>query len=95
MAKTDRKMSRRAFLKGATSLAKVAGISALLDQSVMAAKLASKATVHYQWKPNGDEQCSGCLNFIPGSKPTSIGTCHVVEGPIAPNGWCIAFSPNI
>ncbi|NNM81098.1 MAG: iron oxidase [Burkholderiales bacterium] len=95
MAEEDRKMSRRAFLKGATSLAKVAGISVLLDRRVLAAKLASKETVHYQWKPNGDEQCSSCLNFRAGPKPNSIGACHVVEGQIAPNGWCIAFSPNI
>ena len=95
MAGEDRKMSRRAFLKGASSLAKVAGIAVLLDRQALAAKLASKVTVHYQWKPNGDEQCSGCLNYIPGPKPNAIGACHVVEGPIAPNGWCIAFSPNI
>ena len=43
----------------------------------------SKAAVHYQEQPKGDQKCSTCNNFIAASN-----TCKLVEGQINPNGWC-------
>lgn len=43
----------------------------------------SKAQVHYQEQPKGDQKCSTCNNFIAASN-----TCKLVEGQINPNGWC-------
>lgn len=39
----------------------------------------------YQDTPNGDKQCSNCLQFVP------PGSCKVVEGTISPNGYCLAW----
>jgi hypothetical protein len=47
---------------------------------------ASKALMKYRDEPNGEEQCSNCMQFIPAS-----GECKVVEGSISPNGWCTAY----
>lgn len=43
----------------------------------------SKAQAQYQEQPNGDQQCSTCQHFVAESN-----TCNLVEGQIAPNGWC-------
>lgn len=48
-----------------------------------ATKKVSQASVRYQQKPNGEQQCSRCANFIAESK-----TCKRVEGQINPEGWC-------
>ena len=65
-------------------------MSALIGQ-VQAAK-ASKETMQYREKPNGKEQCSNCMQFIPGKKPEDNGECKVVEGNISPQGWCISYA---
>jgi hypothetical protein len=31
------------------------------------------------------------MQFVPGPKPDANGTCKVVDGPISPNGWCVAY----
>ena len=46
-----------------------------------------KAEVQYQPHPKGKDQCSGCANFI------APKCCKVVAGQIAPDGYCIAFTP--
>lgn len=46
-------------------------------------KKVPQASVMYQTKPNGDQKCSTCTNFIAESK-----TCKLVEGNISPDGWC-------
>lgn len=43
----------------------------------------SKAQAQYQEQPNGDQQCSTCQHFVAESN-----ACNLVEGEIAPNGWC-------
>jgi hypothetical protein len=55
------------------------GIEALAQQK------ASKATMKYQDTPNGDKECSNCLQFVP---PKG---CKVVEGDVSPKGYCIAW----
>lgn len=42
------------------------------------------SAVQYQDQPKGSQRCSA--HFIPG------GQCKLVEGPISPNGWCIAYT---
>lgn len=81
-----KEISRRDLLKGAALLAATAMVRPARAQAK-----ASKAVMKYQDHPNGDAQCSGCLQFEPGKAPTAMGTCKVVEGPISPKGWCIAY----
>jgi hypothetical protein len=41
--------------------------------------------------PKNGQQCDACVQYIAGPKPGAPGGCKVVEGPISPKGWCIAF----
>jgi hypothetical protein len=47
----------------------------------------SQASVQYQAQPKGEQNCSGCINFIADSK-----SCKLVDGQISPNGWCILWA---
>jgi hypothetical protein len=49
---------------------------------------ASQASVQYQDQPKGDQQCSGCINFV------GPNACRVVEGEISPEGWCNLWAPQ-
>ena len=90
-------LSRRAVLRGALAVtcglvmpitffsSPAAGADAAAE-SPKAAKKVSKTSVKYQYKPNGENKCGTCINFIAASK-----TCKRVAGPIDPNGWCILW----
>ncbi len=78
--------SRRALLLSAATapaLATLAGPAA----AQQAQKLAQKV-VQYQEMPKDGHECDGCVNFIAPNQ------CKLVEGPINPKGWCIAFAPK-
>lgn len=52
-----------------------------------AAKKALQASVQYRTHPKGEQKCGQCQHFIAESN-----TCHLVEGQIAPEGWCSLWS---
>lgn len=79
------KLSRRAILKGAALLASTTVIAGLLGSKEALAQKASKASMQYQDKPNGDKQCSNCAQFVPAN------SCQIVEGIISPQGFCISW----
>jgi len=79
------KISRRSALKSAVALAGVACAGLLSQRQAFAQGKVAKAAMKYQDHPNGDKQCSNCMQFIP---PDS---CKVVEGKVSPNGYCIAW----
>ena len=91
MADNERKqLSRRAVLKGA---ALIAGLAPLIQvRSADAAGTVPKAAMKYQDKPNGKQDCSNCVQFIPGKTPAAMGECKVVAGSISPHGWCVAYT---
>jgi hypothetical protein len=94
-AKQDLMLSRRAVLRGAL----LVGCNLIVPLAIFsspangaesaATKKVSKASVKYQNQPKGEQKCSLCKNFIAASK-----TCHRVEGPINPEGWCILWIKN-
>jgi High potential iron-sulfur protein len=88
----DRKFSRRAVIR-IVALASVAPLVAAAVDEAQAAK-ASKATMQYRDTPNGKQDCSNCLQFIPGKTAKANGQCKVVAGSISPHGWCIAYAPK-
>ena len=45
-----------------------------------------KEPVKYQDKPKDNQQCSGCIHFVPPS------SCKLVQGEISPKGWCTLFA---
>jgi len=55
---------------------------------------ASKASMQYRDSPNGKQECSNCMQFIPGKTPKAKGSCKIVAGAISPAGWCIAYTPK-
>ena len=87
-----KKFSRRQIIKfmalGAT--VPIVNVSSLIGQA-QAAKAAKEVT-EYRDEPNGEEQCSKCMQFIPGKTPEANGECRVVEGSISPHGWCSAYT---
>lgn len=73
-------LSRRGVFRGVASM--IGATVALLAMKLPAiAKMAQKAA-GYQVKPSGDQSCANCTLF---KAPDS---CTLVDGTIAPNGWC-------
>ena len=79
--------SRREALKlGAVALA-----GACVTVRAAAQAKASKQAMQYQDQPKNGQQCDQCMHWIPGPKPDAQGQCKVVDGPISPKGYCVAF----
>jgi hypothetical protein len=82
----NQKLSRRTLLARTVMLAGAAlATSVVPSRQASAQQKASKEAMKYQDKPNGDQRCSNCLQFV---APSS---CKVVDGTINPNGYCIAW----
>ena len=85
--------SRRNFVKisGVTIIS--IPLAALTKRSFSATNAAMRTSLKYQDKPNGDKSCAGCVQFVPGSSPTSRGGCKLMPGDteISPNGYCTAW----
>lgn len=79
--------SRRALLKSGALL--LGGICAA--GSALAQAKATKQAMQYQDQPKNGQDCDQCVHFVPGANADAQGTCKVVEGPISPKGWCVAF----
>jgi hypothetical protein len=73
------KSNRRSLLKSLLALASVAALP--LSKRASAQKV-PQAAVQYQDKPKGDQRCDNCAQWEPPN------ACKVVEGKIAPEGWC-------
>ncbi len=82
--------NRKSFLESVIVLPALAGL-VTAAASADAAK-SSQASMHYQSTPSDGKQCSGCNFFIPGSSASASGTCKIVDGSIAPTGYCIAYN---
>lgn len=101
MSKTGRQSSmrlgRRSALKRIAALGVVASAPAwMVSEAAIAAENCNgqtpKSALKYQDKPHGKQQCDNCLHFCAGPKPSAKGTCEVVKGSIAPQGWCTAWA---
>lgn len=77
---------RRAMVRAAVFLTG-ASLAAVVPTRVPQAQQpkASKSAMKYQDTPSGDKECSNCLHF---QAPSS---CAIVEGAVAPQGYCIAW----
>ena len=47
-----------------------------------------KETVQYQETPKDGQECDKCVNWV------APNGCKIVEGTIAPKGYCVAFAPK-
>jgi hypothetical protein len=51
---------------------------------------AMKADFHYQDHPKDDKRCASCRLYTGPSE--GAGSCALVEGDVAPDGYCMAYS---
>ncbi len=49
-------------------------------------KKVTQSSVQYQGKPKEGQKCADCMHFLAASN-----SCHRVEGPISPDGWCLLW----
>lgn len=81
------KTSRREILKlGALGLGAIGAMSVASSAQAQVAKKAQEKAVMYQPTPKNGKECDQCQHF---QAPNS---CRIVEGEIAPTGYCILFS---
>jgi hypothetical protein len=79
------RISRRVVLTG-TALALGAVATAAAATRASAQQKVSQADAKYQAQPKDGQQCDGCVQF---QAPSS---CKLVDGNIAPTGWCQLFA---
>jgi hypothetical protein len=80
--------SRRSILRNLAFIAGGAAIISTTASGIREAAAQTKMTqqaVGYQDTPKGAERCDNCAQFEPPS------SCKVVEGKIAPAGWCKVY----
>ncbi|OZA14917.1 MAG: hypothetical protein B7X94_00220, partial [Hydrogenophilales bacterium 17-62-8] len=85
--------SRRKFLKiGGAALALIP-VLAVSGNAMAATNAAMRASMKYQNKPNGDKNCSNCMQFVPGKTAKDLGGCKIFAGDteISPKGYCVAW----
>jgi len=83
-----RLLARSLAIAGSSLLGLSAGVRSA------AAQKSSKASLLYQDHPHEGKRCGECKYFGPGSDASGAGACALVEGPVQPDGWCMAFSPR-
>jgi hypothetical protein len=79
--------SRRHLLLGAVAAVSAVTVVGTDPNTAVAVVKISEAAVGYQNHPNGDKECSRCMQFQP---PNS---CKMVDGAINPQGYCRIFTP--
>jgi hypothetical protein len=87
-------VNRKDVIINLLTLPMVAGaVVGVVTEASAAATMDQKAA-QYQSKPKSGQQCSGCSLYIPAkSNPSKAnGTCKLVKGAIAPQGWCKFYS---
>ena len=85
---------RRTFLKIGGTMVAVIPLIAASKWASAAKNEAIRTSLKYQDKPNGDQKCSNCMQFVPGKTPKDRGGCKVIAGDteISPDGYCIAWA---
>ncbi|KAB1185062.1 MULTISPECIES: high-potential iron-sulfur protein [Haloferax] len=53
--------------------------------------LSSQEAVAYQDEPKEGLQCSNCRYYIEDKNDDGLGACAIVEGEIAPEGYCVSY----
>jgi hypothetical protein len=79
------RISRRVVLTG-TALALGAVASGVTTTHTRAQQKVSQADAKYQAQPKDGQQCDGCVQF------QAPNACKLVDGNIAPAGWCQLFA---
>ena len=78
-------LTRRQFVSGSATI--IGGVSLINVHAASAQTKATQDDADYQATPKGNEKCSSCQFF-----EASAGTCQVVEGTVAAEGWCNLYN---
>lgn len=82
---------RRAMLKrDAACLTVMVLMPMFAGRQTARAGSASKEDFYYQDHPKDGKNCATCAAFSPDGAGT--GSCKIIAGSVAPNGWCMAWS---
>ena len=85
--------SRRTLLRdGAMLMTSLAAIPIVLVSTTARASKASKSDFHYQDQPREGKKCADCAAYVANASGSAPGACKIVDGPVNPNGWCMAYS---
>ena len=84
---------RRDFLKIGGAVVAVIPLLSASRWADAATNATMRTSLKYQDKPNGDQKCSTCVQFVPGKTPKAMGGCNAIPGDteISPEGYCIAW----
>ncbi len=86
-------ISRRALLKkGGVLWLSLAAMPLAARTAPAGATKAAKSEFHYQDHPKNGKLCANCMAFVAPQAGETSGACRIIDGPINPNGWCMAFS---
>ena len=92
---TNRKMSRRTWLRKVALLTTAAGLPLMPASASEAEQKVSKSVVHYRDYPKEMQMCGMCKFFEGGGMMGGgmmAGECEVVEGRISRMGWCDLYA---
>ena len=81
----ERRVSRRDFLFVTAAGGAVLGAGIAASPAAASNKMSPRA-MSYRPTPNGNQRCDNCANF------QAPNACKLVDGPIAPSGWCILYN---
>ena len=85
--------SRRTLLRDSAMLmTSLAAIPIALTSTPARASKASKSDFHYQDQPRDGKKCADCAAYLANPSANAPGACKIVDGPVNPNGWCMAYS---
>lgn len=82
----ESKRARRDFFKGAATLAGAALVGAVIPVREARAQKMAKKDIQYQDTPKNGQRCDECVYW------KAPNACGIVEGVIAPAGWCAAYN---
>lgn len=81
--------SRRNMLKlGGVALAMIPVVALAAKNDAM------RSAMKYKDSPEGEKNCSNCVQFVPGKSPTDMGGCKIFPGDteVSPKGYCVAWA---
>lgn len=79
------RVSRRDFLIGTAAASGGIAAAAVISIPAYATNKVPQKAVGYQPTPKGDQRCDNCDLWQPPS------SCKLVDGTIAPSGWCTLY----
>ena len=92
MEDNQKKFTRGDLLAKLAMAPIVIGALATLQTETEAASKSAKSAVQYVDKSPNGKLCSQCRFFIAGKSKTDKGQCQIVDGAIAPGGYCVAWA---